>query len=49
MACAIKCGTQPADVHINGAFFNEYVVSPNLIQDLSARINALGVCHEKVK
>ncbi|KAG0731039.1 hypothetical protein G6F23_015702 [Rhizopus arrhizus] len=35
------------DVH--GAFFNEHVVAPDLVQQLRAREHALGGGHEEVQ
>ena len=40
---------QPPDVHVHRAFLHENVVTPDLIQQLRARVDALGMRHEEVQ
>src|ERR1700691_2700097 len=38
---------QPSDLHVDGALFNEYVVAPDVIQQLFAAVHAAGMGHEE--
>src|SRR6185437_3060996 len=40
---------QAPDVHVHRAFLDVHAAAPDLVQQLRARIGALGVAHEKVQ
>ena len=44
-----QCGAQTADMYIYRAFLDENVVSPDKIEQLGARIDALLMGHEKMQ
>src|SRR5207302_5735626 len=40
---------QTADVHVDGAFLHVHVAAPDAIEQLIARVHALGVRHEELE
>ncbi len=40
---------QAPDVHVYGAFFDVHAASPDVVEQLAARVHAFGVSHEKVQ
>src|SRR5436190_10375465 len=41
--------TQPADVNVDGALFDEYVVAPDVVEQARARIDAPGVGDQELQ
>src|SRR5574340_1435535 len=48
MAGGFQRLAQTPDVHVDGAFLHEYMITPYLVQQLGPGINPLGMCHQKV-
>src|SRR5882762_2777230 len=40
---------QAPDMHVDGALLDEYVVAPDLVEELGARVDALGMGHEEMQ
>jgi hypothetical protein len=40
---------EPANVNVDGAFFDEYMIAPDLIEQLPAGMHALAVGHQKMQ
>src|SRR4029077_6541704 len=40
---------QPADMNVDGAFLDVHIPTPPAVQQLGARVDALGVLHEELE
>ena len=49
MAARLQRLAQTADVHIHRTFLDKHMVAPDLVQQLGARMDALGMGHEKLQ
>ncbi len=45
----LQRAAQAADVHVHRALFHKHVVAPHLVEQLGARMHALGVGHEEMQ
>ena len=44
-----QCLAQAADVHVDGAFLDVDAAAPDVVEQLGAAVNALGMGHEEVQ